>query len=269
MSLLDRFKNKKTIYAHVLDPNTGYTVEEWVVGVNVDARTVRESSEDGNIFVVVVYESSETNRLCVSRTTWDQARREFEKIDKDAQLNYDGIIGSEGSQAKRAKLFEKLVKQAIGTQSVWYSSIFKKGFKIEDSKISKLEITFFTLTTIQMAYLFVGDGSDEDKVNLLDEVAIEILQRSIQGTDVGMDVAVPAFQNRYKEYYKLVNSILADNKVEKDNIQELWTIFYNVTSGNPQDHNPGAMIKLVAYSNLVRRTILDQMEFVREQLNNA
>lgn len=282
MGLLDRFKNKKTIHAHVLDPNTGYTVQEWVVGADVDTKTVRQNSEDGKIFVLAAYENGKSRFSVVSRRIWDKARGEFERIDnkkldfdsqnrphfhtgapdKDARLNYGEIIDSGESQTKQEKLAKKLVNQAIGTQSVWYSSIFKKGFELDDRKISKLEITFFTLTTIQMAYLSAGKGSDEDKKDLLDEVAFEVLKRSTQATDVGMDVAVPAFQNRYREYCKLLVTVLKEKGENDASKNTLWTIYFNVTGGNPRDQ----MIKLLAYSPIVYRTITDQFSFVQEQL---
>jgi hypothetical protein len=113
-----------------------------------------------------------------------------------------------------------------------------------------------------MAYLSAGKGSDEDKKDLLDEVAFEVLKRSTQATDVGMDVAVPAFQNRYREYCKLLVTVLKEKGENDASKNTLWTIYFNVTGGNPRDQ----MIKLLAYSPLVYRTITDQFYFVQEQL---
>lgn len=71
-----------TVVAHILDPNSGYTTQQWKVGEHIEEEAVRRLSDRGNIFVVVSYEAGQAKRVICKREVWNQVKAQFDGIDR-------------------------------------------------------------------------------------------------------------------------------------------------------------------------------------------
>lgn len=284
MGLFDRLTGKQNnrILAHVLDLKSGYTIQEWIIGKDIEAVNVRRYADGGALYVIKPSKAGQKPAGLVSKEVWTSAKAELnEKEDeflsrprfstgdpaKDAQYNYGlSTDKSETPRLGRKEVSDRLVTQAIGTQSVWYGRVFKRGLELEDREINSLEITFFTLSTIHIAYLNFGFGGDEEKIDLLDEVSLEVLYqsfRSVRDSEIDMETVVPTFQTRFKQYYGLVSELMSFKEGPDVSLDILLSVYRHVTARNPN----GDMVKLIGYSPLVYQTIADQIEFVKELVN--
>ena len=80
-------KTPSSITAHILDPVTGYSKQTWIIGKNVTREVVDKLAEDGNIFVVVVYESGTPNQIICNRNLWNQTKAQFGAIEGAGQAS--------------------------------------------------------------------------------------------------------------------------------------------------------------------------------------
>jgi len=69
---------KDRVVAHILDPISGYSNRELRVGTDIPADTVRRMGENGEVFIVVTYESGVPSAIVRRRADWlrVQARQE-------------------------------------------------------------------------------------------------------------------------------------------------------------------------------------------------
>ncbi|MGB4115378.1 MAG: hypothetical protein WBK51_02390 [Polaromonas sp.] len=85
MGVFDIFRSsipsQRQVTAHLLDPKTGHTTQEWIVGKDVDAETIAQFAEDGNLYIAIAYRSGEPTLTVVNRAKWISARMEFDAID--------------------------------------------------------------------------------------------------------------------------------------------------------------------------------------------
>ena len=284
MGLFDRLigKQGKNVLAHVLDLNSGYTIQEWTVGKDVAADDVRRYADGGELYVIKPAKAGQKPAGFVTKEVWSSARADVTEVDKeiqsrphfytgnpakDAQYNY-GISPNQSNTGgpSRKEVTDRLVTQAIGTQSVWYGRVFKRGLELEDKEINALEITFFTLSTIHIAYLHFGAGEDEEKMDLLGDVSLEVLYqsvRSVGNSEIDMETVIPTFQARFKEYYGLILELMKSKDGPDVSLNILMSVYEHVMGRNPN----GDMVKLIGYSSLVYQTVADQIEFVKESVN--
>lgn len=89
MSIFGIFRKKSpsSITAHILDPVTGYSKQTWIIGQNVTREVVENLAEDGNIFVVIVYESGMPNQIICKRNLWNQTKAQFEALEVAGQAS--------------------------------------------------------------------------------------------------------------------------------------------------------------------------------------
>lgn len=84
-----QFRNKlvrgANITAHILDPNTGYTQQTWTVGQDVQQDVAEKFSENGNLFVVVLYEAGTPKRIICRREVWNKTKAQHDQIDSAGQ----------------------------------------------------------------------------------------------------------------------------------------------------------------------------------------
>lgn len=80
-------KTPSSIMAHVLDPVTGYSKQTWIIGQHVTREVVDKLADDGNIFVVVVYESGTPNQIICNRNLWNQTKAQFGAIEGAGQAS--------------------------------------------------------------------------------------------------------------------------------------------------------------------------------------
>jgi len=94
MSFFGRFgkKSPSLVTAHILDPIAGYSKETWTVGHDVPQVAVEKLAEGDNLFVVVVYEAGEPNRLVCKRDIWNQTKSQFEAIESEGQASMSRMI---------------------------------------------------------------------------------------------------------------------------------------------------------------------------------
>lgn len=94
MSLFGFFgkKSPSSVTAHILDPNSGYSKQTWTVGQHVPREAVEKLSEDGNIFVVVVYEAGTPKQIICRRDVWNQTKVQFESIDATGQASSQRVM---------------------------------------------------------------------------------------------------------------------------------------------------------------------------------
>ncbi len=94
MSVFGLFGKKphSSVTAHILDPNTGYSKQTWTVGQRVSREAVESLSEDGNIFVIVVYEAGAPKQMICRRDIWNQTKAQFESIDAAGQASMRRVM---------------------------------------------------------------------------------------------------------------------------------------------------------------------------------
>lgn len=80
--LSGKLSSPSTVTAHILDPNVGYTQQQWVVGEQVGEDTVRQLGDGENVFVVVAYEAGQAKRVICKREIWNQVKSQFDGIDR-------------------------------------------------------------------------------------------------------------------------------------------------------------------------------------------
>jgi hypothetical protein len=83
MGIFDLFGKKPpgTVTAHVLDPNSGYSKQQWTVGKHISAEALNRLADGSNIYVVVVYEAGQPKQVACKKEIWDQTRAQFEGIE--------------------------------------------------------------------------------------------------------------------------------------------------------------------------------------------
>ena len=84
MSLFGSIFGKKStsVVAHILDPKSGYTKQQWNVGEHIEQDVVNRLGDNGNIFVVVSYEAGHSKSVICKREIWHQAKAQFDTIDQ-------------------------------------------------------------------------------------------------------------------------------------------------------------------------------------------
>jgi hypothetical protein len=71
----------KSITAHLLDPNRGYSTQQWEVGKDVEESTASTFAKDGNLYIAVAYEKGEPHLTVCDRDTWNQAKQAFDSTE--------------------------------------------------------------------------------------------------------------------------------------------------------------------------------------------
>jgi hypothetical protein len=91
-----QFKNKLardvSVIAHILDPNTGYTQQTWIVGQHVQEDVADKFSENGNLFVVVHYETGSPKQAICRRDIWNKTKAQYDQIDGSSQDSVSRIM---------------------------------------------------------------------------------------------------------------------------------------------------------------------------------
>lgn len=78
-------KVPSSVTAHILDPNSGYTQQTWVVGQQIQRDAVEKFSDNGNLFVVVAYKAGVPSRMICRRDVWNQTKAQFDQIDAEGK----------------------------------------------------------------------------------------------------------------------------------------------------------------------------------------
>lgn len=76
------FGKRTTVKAHILDPNHGYYVANWIVGKDIkkeDMTNFVTSSAD--LYVAVYYEHGDQQFLIVQKDVWERQRAIFDRIE--------------------------------------------------------------------------------------------------------------------------------------------------------------------------------------------
>lgn len=94
MSIFGIFEKKipSSVSAHILDPNSGYSKQTWTVGQQVPREAVEKLGEDGNIFVVVVYEGGTPKQIICRRDVWNQTKAQFDSIDETGKASMRRVM---------------------------------------------------------------------------------------------------------------------------------------------------------------------------------
>lgn len=80
-------KSPSSVTAHILDPNTGYFKQTWAIGQHVAREAVEKLAEDGNIFIVVIYEAGTPKQMLCRSDVWNQTKAHFESIEATGQAS--------------------------------------------------------------------------------------------------------------------------------------------------------------------------------------
>ena len=281
MGLFDRLigKHEKNILAHVLDLNSGYAIQEWTVGKDVAADDVRRYADGGELYVIKPAKVGQKPAGFVTKEVWKSANAEFNEKDneflsrphfytgdpaKDLQYNYGPISSqTQTAQSNRKEIAEKLFIQAIGSQSFWHERVFKKALDLEDAEINALELVFFTLSLLQVAYLNFGSGEDEEKMDLLAEVTVAMFYKSARSSNIDLETVIPTYQARFREYYRPTIELMR-SKDDPGVLDMLLSVFRHVTGREPDGGNT---VMLAFYGSRVHQTVADHVKFVKESLN--
>lgn len=160
----------------------------------------------------------------------------------------------------RSKIMEDLKKQGIGGQSVMYN-LFVKTLKVPSDRVRKIELTYFSLSVLTYVFINVYKGSEKE--DLIDEVALSIIKASIPncGEGISKNQAIAEYQQRYQEYDALLRPLFLKNDTDP-NITLLMHFYERVV----QDSAKGAMIQIAAASSLINQYVVDNIDFVKNEL---
>lgn len=70
-----------TVVAHILDPNSGYRQQKWLVGRQLSQEVVDRLGENGEVFVVIAYEGGKPKSTVCKKAIWLQTKAQFEAIE--------------------------------------------------------------------------------------------------------------------------------------------------------------------------------------------
>ena len=157
-------------------------------------------------------------------------------------------------------LVPELTNQAIGGQSVLYK-VFRQALSCLDTDLRRLEITYFSLSVLGFALLLVR--TDEDKEDLLDDLSLAVLKRSLPSANesISMANAIAEYQNRFLEYNQMLGTLLESKSAERPNpyVTILMHAYQSVTGRSAR----GQMIKISASAAIMEQFIMDQISFVQ------
>lgn len=91
MNIFGRSK-PQSVVAHVLHPDKGYVRQTYVVGRHVSVDTVNRFAENGNLYIIVHLEKGEPKIIACKRALWEQAKAQYDQIDKDGKAFEKSII---------------------------------------------------------------------------------------------------------------------------------------------------------------------------------
>lgn len=83
---------EKFVFAHILDPISGYTTQKWNIGEHIEEYEVKRLGEGKNVFVVVSYEAGREKRVICNREIWYQVKTQFDGIDQARKESMSDII---------------------------------------------------------------------------------------------------------------------------------------------------------------------------------
>lgn len=81
----EKVSHVETVVAHVLDPIAGYTKQMWRVGSDIEADTVKELGENGEIFIIVAYEQGEPKTMVCDRALWLRVKAQDDEVDRSGE----------------------------------------------------------------------------------------------------------------------------------------------------------------------------------------
>lgn len=94
-NLVAQGKIKKTdsvevIEAHILDPNEGCYLSNWIVGEDVDPETVKKfATKNNRLYVIVAYEEGKPHTLVTTKEIWGKQCAIFNQIDNNQAYEAD------------------------------------------------------------------------------------------------------------------------------------------------------------------------------------
>ena len=157
----------------------------------------------------------------------------------------------------------QLVNQAIGGQSVIYR-FFREGLECEDDSILKLELTFFAMSVLTVAYLAVSQ--DPQRQETLDQFSEQMLKRAIAATQSNESLSsiTASYQQRYSEYQSILRPLLnpATTKDATPPVALLLHAFEKITDSSAKSH----MVKIMAGARIAQQFVADNLDFVRNGL---
>lgn len=84
MSLFDRFKKApKKLTAHILEPDSGYTTQDWEVGIHISEEDASRLSDQNNLYVIISTENGERKMGMLPKEVWELAKAEYDEIDQE------------------------------------------------------------------------------------------------------------------------------------------------------------------------------------------
>jgi hypothetical protein len=76
MSRIER--DSSQVRVHMLHPSSGYSVEVWTVGTDVDAETVRQyQDEGGDIYAITAFKDGKPRVAVIRKDLWEEGRKAF------------------------------------------------------------------------------------------------------------------------------------------------------------------------------------------------
>ena len=157
----------------------------------------------------------------------------------------------------------QLVNQAIGGQSVMYR-FFREQLRCEDGSILKIELTFFAMSVLTVAYLAVS--RDARKEETLDEFSQQMLKRAIKATQSTetFSAVTAKYQNRFGEYQSILMALLnpAASKGANPSVTLLMHAYEKITNSSAATQ----MIQIMAGAATAKQFVADNLDFVRNGL---
>ena len=142
--------------------------------------------------------------------------------------------------------------------------LFREALGCEDSKICRLELTYFASAVMTAVYLRLGKEPNREQI--LDRVTRNILEKSVPqcGEQISFGAAAREYQIRYAEYDSLLSLLFnrKESSTGAPGITLLLHVFECVTQSSAREH----MIEIAAASMLVQELVFDHVDFVKKKL---
>lgn len=153
-----------------------------------------------------------------------------------------------------------LSNQTIGGQSV-LSRLFKEALKEDAKEISKIELTYFALSTT--GYFYLRLNNSENKEDIFDEVSLNVLQKSLPYSSkvISIEEAIREFQKRYSEYDELIQLVFKKDNIDSHACTTLLMHIYACVMGKSEREK---MIEITLASPLIGQYLVDHVDFIKK-----
>ncbi len=154
-----------------------------------------------------------------------------------------------------------LVRQAVGGQSVLFR-LFRDALSVAESRIDKLELTYFTASVMTFTYLLVR--KPVNPAAAINPFTEQFLRLAADHNGQTFDDVARAYQGRYRDYLALIPEVLRrENAGTTMHAEALLHRLYELVTG---ESTRGQLLVTLTGTRLVAQFVVDSVDFMRNGL---